>query len=88
MVYRIRQELEQAHNKDTGGTECRWLLHPHQKFFRDGWTQQCKAYILGVYTVADNILVIGKGATDTDARKDHDDTLITLLNRCKEKAYY
>ncbi len=41
--------------------------------------------IPGVYTVADDILVIGKDTMDTDAGKDHDATLIMLLNRCKEK---
>ena len=49
------------------------------------WLDSVVQGIHGVYTVADDILVIGKGTTDTDARKDHDATLITLLNRCKEK---
>ena len=49
------------------------------------WLDSAVQGIPGIYTVADDILVIGKGIPDTDARKDHDATLITLLNRCKEK---
>ena len=38
-----------------------------------------------VYTVADDISVIGKGATQQVARNDHDSKIIQLLNRCREK---
>ena len=48
------------------------------------WLDSAVQGIPGVYTVADDILVIGKSTTDTDARKDHDATLITILIRCKE----
>ena len=38
-----------------------------------------------VYTVADDILVIGKGATQQAARNDYDSKIIQLLNRRREK---
>ena len=59
------------------------IAHAPEIFQR--WFDTAVQGIPGVCTVADDILVIGKGTTDTDARKDHDATLIALLNRCKEK---
>ena len=41
--------------------------------------------IRGVYTVADDILIIGKGSTEAIAREDHDKNLTALLDRCQEK---
>ena len=39
----------------------------------------------GVFTIADDILVVGMGVTEQDAMMDHDSNIIQLLNRCKEK---
>ena len=41
--------------------------------------------IRGVYTVADDLLIIGKGSTEAIAREDHDKNLTALLDRCQEK---
>ena len=38
-----------------------------------------------VYTVANDILVIGKVATQQAVRNDHHSKIIQLLNRCREK---
>ena len=38
----------------------------------------------GVFTIAEEILVVGMGATEQDARMDHDSKIVQLLNRCKE----
>ena len=41
--------------------------------------------IRSVYTVADDILIIGKGSTEAIAREDYDKNLTALLDRCQEK---
>ena len=41
--------------------------------------------IRGVYTVANDIFIIGKGSTEAIAREDHDKNLTALLDRCQEK---
>ena len=40
----------------------------------------------GVKTVADDILIIGNGATAAEAVKDHDTKLDALLSRCRDRA--
>ena len=39
----------------------------------------------GVKTVADDILIIGNGATAAEAVKDHDTKLDALLSRCRDR---
>ena len=39
----------------------------------------------GVKSVADDILIIGNGATTAEAVKDHDTKLDALLSRCRER---
>lgn len=39
----------------------------------------------GIYVIADDILITGKGETLEKANQDHDNKLRALLNRCKEK---
>ena len=41
--------------------------------------------ISGCFNVVDDIIVIGKGDTQEEALKNHDENLSKLLNRCKEK---
>ena len=38
----------------------------------------------GVFTIAEDILVVGMGATEQDARMYHDSKIVQLLKRCKE----
>ncbi|XP_062567680.1 uncharacterized protein K02A2.6-like [Saccostrea cucullata] len=39
----------------------------------------------GVKAVADDILIYGEGDSDAEAVRDHDQKLISLLNRCREQ---
>lgn len=39
----------------------------------------------GTYTIADDILIVGTGQTNKDARRDHDRKVIQLLDRCRQK---
>ena len=39
----------------------------------------------GVYPIADDILIVGEGATDGAAEEDHDRKLRQFLDRCREK---
>ena len=46
---------------------------------------QCIEGLCGVYAVADDALITGKGATYEEAVKNHDNNMLALLNRCQEK---
>ena len=39
----------------------------------------------GIKPIADDILIYGKGETLKDAMEDHDEKLLKLLQRCKER---
>ena len=39
----------------------------------------------GVYKIADDILITGRGSTMNEAVNDHDDNLLKLLDRCRER---
>ena len=39
----------------------------------------------GIFFVADDILIIGRGETDEEARRDHDENLARLLQRAREQ---
>lgn len=39
----------------------------------------------GIATIADDILIYGRGKTTDEATRDHDDNLLSLLQRCREK---
>ena len=41
--------------------------------------------LTGVWTVADDILAIGNGATSEDAERDHDAKMEALLERCRAR---
>lgn len=40
--------------------------------------------IPNIHVIVDDILICGKGSTDDEAMKNHDDTLKTLLQRLKD----
>ena len=46
---------------------------------------QALAGLNGCKAIADDILVLGCGANDDEAVRDHDEKLIALLQRCREK---
>ena len=39
----------------------------------------------GIFNLADDILIIGRGETDEEARRDHDENLDRLLQRTREQ---
>lgn len=39
----------------------------------------------GVYKIADDILITGRGSTMKEVVKDHDASLLKLLDRCQER---
>lgn len=39
----------------------------------------------GIYRIADDILITGRGASMNEAVKDHDGNLLKLLDRCRER---
>ena len=39
----------------------------------------------GIFSLADDILIIGRGETDEEARRDHDENLDRLLQRARGK---
>jgi len=41
--------------------------------------------LTGVYCIADDVLVTGSGHDMSSATRDHDENLIALLDRCREK---
>ena len=67
----------------------RWLRMPFgispapEEFQRR--LDQALAGLNGCKAIADDILVFGCGANDDEAVKDHDENLIALLQRCREK---
>ena len=46
---------------------------------------QCIEGLSGVYAVADDALITGKGATYEEDVKNHDKNLLALLKLCQEK---
>ena len=38
-----------------------------------------------IEVIADNIVIFGSGDTDEEAEKSHDEALLSLLQRCREK---
>eukprot|EP00112_Aurelia_sp_Birch-Aquarium-sp1_P000710 Seg1069.4 transcript_id=Seg1069.4/GoldUCD/mRNA.D3Y31 product="putative protein K02A2.6" protein_id=Seg1069.4/GoldUCD/D3Y31 len=46
---------------------------------------QCIEGLSGVYAVADDALITGRGATYEEAVKNHDENMLALLKRCQEK---
>ena len=67
----------------------RWLrmpfgISPAPEEFQRG-LDQALAGLNGCKAIADDFLVFGCGANDDEAVKDHDENLIALLQRCREK---
>ena len=69
--------------EDTDGSECH--LASHRPLKNSNEDDQALAGLSGCKTIADDILVFGCGANDDEAVKDHDENLIALLQRCREK---
>ena len=59
-------------------------ISPAGEIFRRRLDQDIEG-LNGVKSVADDILIIGNGATTAEAVKDHDTELDALLSRCRER---
>eukprot|EP00794_Sanderia_malayensis_P017169 gene17169-18892_t len=59
-------------------------IKPNSKHLQHRF-EQCIEGLSGVYAIADDALITGKGATYEEAVKNHDENLLSLLKRCHEK---
>ena len=59
-------------------------IKPASEHFQHRFDQALED-LTGVYAVADDALVIGKGRTCSEATKNHDENMIALLKRCQER---
>ena len=67
----------------------RWLRLPFRVSPAPGYFQmkfhQNLEGLKGVYDIADDVTIVGKGATYEEALKDHDRNLTNFLERCHER---
>ena len=59
-------------------------ISPAPEYFQRKLDQNLEG-LNGVYKIADDILITGRGSTMKEAVKDHDATLLKLLDRCRER---
>eukprot|EP00794_Sanderia_malayensis_P007649 gene7649-8489_t len=59
-------------------------IKPASEHFQHRFNQ-CIEGLWGVYAIADDALITGKGSTYEEAVKSHDENLLALLKRCQEK---
>lgn len=59
-------------------------IPPAQEYFQRKLDQNLEG-LTGTYKVADDILITGRGASMSEAVKDHDTNLIKLLDRSRER---
>ena len=67
----------------------RWLrlpfrVSPAPEYFQMKFHQNLEG-LKGVYDIADDVTIVGKGATYEEALKDHDRNLTNFLERCHER---
>ena len=67
----------------------RWLrmpygISPAPEYFQQKLDQNLQG-LPGVYRIADDLLITGQGETKEEADKDHDENLVCLLQRCRER---
>eukprot|EP00112_Aurelia_sp_Birch-Aquarium-sp1_P004533 Seg1514.5 transcript_id=Seg1514.5/GoldUCD/mRNA.D3Y31 product="putative protein K02A2.6" pseudo=true protein_id=Seg1514.5/GoldUCD/D3Y31 len=58
-------------------------IKPASEHFQQRFDQALEG-LTGIYAVADDALVTGKGKTYSEAMKNHDESMIALLKRCQE----
>eukprot|EP00112_Aurelia_sp_Birch-Aquarium-sp1_P011735 Seg247.5 transcript_id=Seg247.5/GoldUCD/mRNA.D3Y31 product="Retrovirus-related Pol polyprotein from transposon 297" pseudo=true protein_id=Seg247.5/GoldUCD/D3Y31 len=58
-------------------------IKPASEHFQQRFDQALKG-LTGIYAVADDALVTGKGKTYSEAMKNHDENMIALLKRCQD----
>ena len=59
-------------------------IKPASEHFQHSF-DQCIEGLSGVYAVADDALITGKGETYEEAVKNHDENMLALLKQCQEK---
>ena len=59
-------------------------ISPAPEYFQRKLDQNLEG-LNGVYKIADDILITDRGSTMKEAVKDHDATLLKLLDRCRER---
>ena len=67
----------------------RWLrlpfgVSPAPEYFQRKFHQNLEG-LKGVYDIADDVTIVGKGVTYEEALKDHDRNLTNFLERCRER---
>lgn len=67
----------------------RWLrmlmgISPAPEILQRKLTQALDS-VLGLYIIADNVLITGQGETQEEVEQDHDEKLKQFLGRCREK---
>ena len=59
-------------------------ISPAPEYFQRKLDQNLEG-LNGIYKIADDILITGRGASIDEAVKDHDANLLKLLDRCRER---
>ena len=59
-------------------------ISPAPEYFQQKLDQNLQG-LPGVYRIADDLLITGQGETKEQADKDHDENLVRLLQRCRER---
>ena len=59
-------------------------ISPAPEYFQQKLDQNLQG-LPGVYRIADDLLITGQGETKEEADKDHDENLVRLLQRCRER---
>ena len=59
-------------------------ISPAPEYFQQKLDQNLQG-LPGVYRIADDLLITGQGETKEEADKDHDENLVHLLQRCRER---
>lgn len=59
-------------------------ISPAPEYFQRKLDQNLEG-LNGIYKIADDILITGRGTSIDEAVKDHDTNLVRLLDRCRER---
>ena len=59
-------------------------ISPAPEYFQQKLDQNLQG-LPGVYRIADDLLITFQGETKEEAHKDHDENLVRLLQRCRER---
>ena len=85
----LDDELSRLTTLQTPWGRHRWLrmpngISPAPEYFQQKLDQNLQG-LPGVYRIADDLLITGQGETKREADKDHDENVVRLLQRCRER---